>query len=74
MLKLFARVELRPHPTWVLSPAGPRLGGIFRVLIFRKNLRIGTARWIAANRVYGPFNAAQPLFKLGLLSFYFAVG
>lgn len=72
MLKLFASLELRLHPVRLLSAARPFLGGIFWVLIFREDLRIGTTRPIGATRVYGPFNAAQPFFKLGLLFFYFA--
>src|SRR6516162_2960198 len=51
MLELFACFQLCPYPVRLLSSTGPFLGGIFRVLIFWKNLWIGTTRLVRANRV-----------------------
>jgi hypothetical protein len=71
MLKLFARLELRSHPMRLLSTAGPFLGGVFWVLIFREDFRIGTTRPIGAQhpaiRVLKP---AQTFFELGLFLRY----
>jgi len=67
MLELFARAELRPYPMRLLSTARPCFGIIFWVLVFRKNLRIGTARLIRPNRATSVFKPAQTFFKLGRL-------
>src|SRR4029077_2522923 len=73
MLELLARPELRLYPMRLLSTAGPCLGSIFGVLIFRKNFRIGTAwRPIGPNRAIGVFKPAQTFFELGLLLRYLA--
>src|SRR6516165_1259282 len=72
MLELFARLELRLHPIRLLSTAGPCLGWIFWVLIFGKDLRVGTARPIGVNRVVRFFKHSQTRFKLGLLLRYLA--
>jgi hypothetical protein len=47
--ELFASLQLRLHPMRLLSSAGPCLGGVFWILIFGKNLRIGTTRPIRAS-------------------------
>jgi hypothetical protein len=72
MLELFARRELRPYPMRLPSTAGPCLGGIIWVLIFRKNLRIGAARPIGSNRAISVFKPAQTFFELGLFLGYLA--
>src|ERR1700747_2292953 len=72
MLELFARPELRLYLMRLLSSAGPCLGIIFWVLVFRKNLRIGTARPIEPNRAMSVFKPAQTFFELGLLLPYLA--
>jgi hypothetical protein len=59
MLELFARPELRLYPMRLLSTAGPCLGSICWVLIFRKNLPIGTTPPIGPNRAVSVFKPAQ---------------
>src|SRR4029077_12883987 len=71
MLKLFARPELPLYPMRLLSSAGPCLGIIFWVLVFRKNLRIGTVRRpIGPNRAFNGCKPAKALFARGLLLRY----
>jgi hypothetical protein len=70
MLEFFASVELRSHPTRLLSTAGPYLSWISGILIFRKNLRIGTARPIGTDRTARVFKPAQTFFELGLFLRY----
>src|SRR6478736_3057531 len=72
MLELFARRELRLYPMRLLSTAGPCLGSIFWVLIFRKNFRIGTARPIGPNHGINVFKPPQTFFEPGLLLRYLA--
>src|SRR6476646_2737798 len=72
MLQLFARPELRLYPMRRLSAAGPCLGIIFWVLVFRKHLRIGTARPIGANCAMTVFKPAQTFFEPSLLLSYSA--
>jgi hypothetical protein len=68
MLELFARLKLRLHPMRLLSTAGPLLGRIFWVLIFRQDLRIGTARPIGANCVVRVLKPAQSSSSLAFSS------
>ena len=73
MLELLACLKLHLHPMWLPSTTRPFLGGIFWILIFRKDLWIGTARPIGTNCAIGFFfKAAQAFFELALLLRYLA--
>jgi hypothetical protein len=61
IVEFFSGPKLWTEPTWVPPATWPSLGGIFRILIFRKYLRVGAAHAM----VLRP-QLMQPFLKLGL--------